>query len=97
MDRRRRPAGVGPVMREEDFMVERDYGRIHGDNLRTAPSPYQPGDLAPQTLRLEGDRGDEDAASIIRRRRAAPQRMAKGGAVRGDGCARRGKTRGKMC
>ena len=97
MERRRpSPRGVGPVMREEDFMVAPDYGRIYGPDLRPGINTYQPGDLAPQTLELRNERENNDWGAEVRRRRALPQRLAKGGVVRGDGCCKRGKTKGKM-
>lgn len=37
----------------------------------------------------------EEAENAKRKKDAAP--MAKGGMVRGDGCCRNGKTKGKMC
>lgn len=94
--RRRQPRAEGPVMREEDFLVAPDYGRVYGPDLRTAINPYAPGDLAPQTLEMQRDRENNDFGGAVRRYRAMPQRLKKGGVVRGDGCAVRGKTKGRM-
>ena len=105
MDRRRsRPRGEGPVMREQDISIAPDYGARYGENLRTAINPYAPGDLAPETAEMRHERMNHDLGGAIRRYRAQPQRMKEGGVVkmksggvtRGDGCATRGKTKGKM-
>jgi hypothetical protein len=38
----------------------------------------------------------EEAESAAKKKKQAPQAMAKGGKVRGDGCCMKGKTKGKM-
>jgi len=97
MDRRRQqPRGEGPVMREEDISIAPDYGRIYGEGLRNAANPYRPGDLAPTTLEMQRERENNAFGDAVRRYRAFPQRMKNGGVVRGDGCAIRGKTKGKF-
>jgi len=105
MDRRRsKPRGEGPVMREQDISIAPDYGARYGENLRTAINPYAPGDIAPETMEIRNERVNQDFGGAIRRYRAQPQRMNEGGAVkakpnsvtRGDGCASRGKTKGRM-
>ena len=105
MERRRpQPRGEGPVMREEDISLAPDYGARYGAELRSLANPYGPGDLAPQTLEMRHERMNHDLGAAIRRYRAQPQRLQKGGEVkaksrsvtRGDGCATRGKTKGRM-
>jgi hypothetical protein len=91
-------------MREQDISIAPDYGARYGENLRTAINPYAPGDLAPETAEMRHERMNHDLGGAIRRYRAQPQRMKEGGVVkmksggvtRGDGCATRGKTKGKM-
>lgn len=98
MERPRRSIrrGVGPIIREDDLP---DYGRAYGGNLRAAPNEYVPGDLAPIPLDMnpENRHGEFMDELRARRRREGPQRLAKGGKVRGCGAALRGKTRGKIC
>lgn len=105
MERRRsRPRGEGPIMREQDIPLAPDYGARFGPDLRNGINPYVPGDLAPQTLEMQNERGNHDLGAAVRRRRAMPQDLKSGGAVkmksggvtRGDGCAARGKTKGRM-
>ena len=94
--RRQQPRGEGPVMREQDVSIAPDYSRFYGQDLRNAANPYRPGDLAPMTLEMQRERENNDFGGAVRRLRAMPQRMKKGGVVRGDGCAIRGKTKGKF-
>lgn len=94
--RRQQPRGEGPVMREQDVSIAPDYSRFYGQDLRNAANPYRPGDLSPMTLEMQRERENNDLGMEARRRRAMPQRMKKGGVARGDGCAVRGKTKGKF-
>lgn len=110
MERRRqqatpppRPRGVGPVMREEDFMVAPDYDRPNrmglipgGAYSQSIPNYGTRGDLNAQTLEMRRERDNLDLGAEVKRRRALPQRLKKGGPVKMDGCAVRGKTKGRM-
>jgi len=68
--------------REEDISLLPDYGRRFGENLRPAPNPYVPGDLGPQTLQMDRENRHGEYMDEVRRRRAMPQRLAKGGTVK---------------
>lgn len=93
MERQRRrppPArGVGPVMREEDFMVPPDYDRPNRMGLipggvysQSVPNYYTRGDLAPQTMEMTPENRHGAYMEEVRRRSAAPRRLKKGGAVK---------------
>lgn len=97
MDRRRTPAGYrtsGPVMREQDFMEAPNYGRLHGDNIRVGPSTESDSDI-----RRSPDMNEENRSGTYMddlREGRMKRKMKKGGIVRGDGCAMRGKTKGRF-
>lgn len=97
MDRRRVPPGYrtrGPVMREQDFMEAPNYGRLHGDDIRIGPSTESPSDIQRRLDMNEENRSGEYMDDI--REGRVKRNMKKGGVVRGDGCAVRGKTKGRM-
>ncbi len=97
MSRRRTPPGYrasGPVMREQDFMEKHNYGRLHGDDIRVGPSTESTSDLQRRLDMNEENRAGTYMDEI--REGSIKRNMKKGGVVRGDGIARRGKTRGRM-
>lgn len=61
------------------------------------PADQDMSDVSPQDVKDAKDRAKAskayDKASSVK---PAPKKYAKGGMVRGDGCAQRGKTKGRM-
>ena len=100
---RARVRGVGPVMREEDFLVPPDYDRPNrmglipgGPGTQSIPNYFAREDFTPQTLEMNSQNRQGEYFDEVRRRTAAPRRLKAGGPVKIDGCAVRGKTKGKM-
>jgi hypothetical protein len=90
-------------MREEDFMVAPDYDRPNRMGLipggvysQSTPNYWGRGDMNAQTLEMRHEKDNLDLGAEVRRRNAAPQRLKKGGPVKMDGCAVRGKTKGRL-
>ena len=81
----------GPPMREQDI-VPRYEGRIQG-----GPSMNNdPADLARGLEMSEENRMGTYMDDLNERRRIVPRRLKEGGKVRGDGCAMKGRTKGRM-
>ena len=81
----------GPPMREEDIVP-----RYRG-NIRGGPSMNNdPADLARGLEMSRENRMGENMDNVRERLRVLPRRLKEGGKVRGDGCATKGKTKGRF-
>ena len=81
----------GPPMREEDIVP-----RYRG-NVRGGPSMNNdPADLARGLEMSRENRMGENMDNVRERLRVLPRRLKEGGKVRGDGCATKGKTKGRF-
>lgn len=82
--------------------VDPEHNYFPNRPVRTAPIPTPVEEAAPSAPADSGDGGGGDSGAgagggMARGGAVKPKKMAKGGAVtRGDGCAARGKTRGRM-
>ena len=84
-------------------MVAPDYDRPNRMGLipgevysQSTPNYWGRGDMTAQTLEMRHEKDNLDLGAEVRRRNAAPRRLKKGGPVRMDGCAVRGKTKGRL-
>ena len=84
-------APSGPAMREQDIVPR------YRDNVRGGPSmSNDPADLT-RGLEMSQENGMGTNMDDIReRQKILPRRLKAGGKVRGDGCATKGKTKGRM-
>lgn len=90
-------------MREEDFMVAPDYDRPNrmglipgGPGTQSVPNYFERDDFKPRTMEMNSQNRQGEYFDEVRRRSAAPRRLKKGGPVKMDGCAVRGKTKGRL-
>ena len=79
------------------FDPEHNYFPNRPVRAAPTPAPVEEAAPAPADTGGGGDSGAGDGGGMARGGAVKPKKMAKGGAVtRGDGCAARGKTRGRM-
>lgn len=100
---RARVRGVGPVMREEDFLVPPDYDRPNrmglipgGAGTQSVPNYFERDDLKPQTQEMNSQNRQGEYFDEVRRRAAAPRRLKAGGPVKAPSRVVRSKVKGKV-
>lgn len=84
-------------------MVAPDYDRPNRMGLipghgytQSVPNYFGQDGIMPQTMEMNSENRQGAYMDEVRRRSAAPRRLKKGGPVRMDGCAVRGKTKGRL-